>query len=188
MAYVSGVDGRLDLKTIIDELPPKSILFIDEADKCLDSNAQMVSSAEAVQLQHSIVTHFNRKPIYWAFLGTFTAMRGNNKISYNLLEKTLGKELASRLDFADWEFPDWTADTLLRAVTPLLNKRGLSYADDAVLVILDYCLKTGGGIRAFDNIDQALKRRCSSTPSTQNKVSVDMARSYLSNLGFREAA
>jgi len=93
VVYTSGVDGKLDLRAIVDQLPAKSVLLIDEADKALLTEAMMVNKAEAVQLHHAIVTHFGRKPIFWAFIGTFSAIRSGQKLTYSALEKTLGTEL-----------------------------------------------------------------------------------------------
>lgn len=186
--YVSGVDGKLEIKQLVDSLPEKSVIFIDEADKCLDSGAQMVTPAEATQLHHSILTHFSRKQLCWIFLGTFARMRQNGPISYDALEKTLGPELASRVDFLDWEFPAWTHTTLLQAVRSNINRRGLKYEDDAVVVLVDYCLRTGGGVRAFDNVDQALTRKLRFSGKSDTAVNKEMAMDFIEKLGFRKAA
>ncbi len=165
-------------------------MFIDEADKCLDFNAEMVSKAEATQLQHAIVTHSTRKPIYWVLLGTFTAMRGTQSISYEMLEKTLGRELASRVDYIDFEFSSWTLETLLQAVNSICAKRGLKYQDEALLEICRYCIQSGGAVRAFDNIDQALARKLSSLKKDNGfpEVTLEMAKELLSRMGYKNAA
>ena len=186
--YISGVDGRFEIRKLVDDAAPHSIIFIDEADKCLDPGASMVSPADATQLHHAIVTHFGRKPIYWAFLGTFTAMRRTTGGQVNLqsLEKTVGRELASRLDFADWSFPDWTLETLLQAVRSFAERRGLGYDDEALLILVQHCLRTGGAVRAFDNIDKALHRQFRLLPAdgkkVEHRVSVSIAREYLGRL------
>jgi len=182
--YVSGVDGRFEIKKIIDDIAPHSIIFIDEADKCLDPGAGMVSAADAIQLHHALVTHFGRKPIYWGLVGTFSALRGGagREISHQALEKTLGRELASRLDYIDWCFHDWPIENLLRAARATVAKRGLQYDDEALLMLANHCLSTGGALRSFDNIDRALGRQfCIAgwNPENGSRVSADIAGSYL---------
>jgi len=193
IAYVSGVDGRVEVKKLADELPPHSVLIIDEADKCLDTKAGMVSAAEATQLHHAIVTHFSRKPIYWMFVGTFAAARGGHDatLDFPKLELAVGRELASRLDFADWMFPRWTVENLLRAVKAVVARRQLAYDDDALLVLVQYCLATGGAVRSFDNLDKALSRqiRLGSTEKQESsaRVTLEVASAYLSRLMSRAA-
>ncbi len=185
--YVSGVDGKIEFGRLVDTLPPGSIVFIDEADKMLDPNAMMVSKAEAVRLHNSIVTHFGRKKIYWIFVGTFHSIRGQGKLAYESLQKTLGSELTSRLDFLDWEFPGWTLSNILKAVRENGTKRGLVYDDRALLLLAQYCLKTAGGLRAFDNLDQTLHRKFRQAPSAASHVTETIAEDLLRTLGFSTA-
>ena len=190
--YISGVDGIIEIKSLVDKLPSLSVVFVDEADKCLDAKAGMVSDAQATQLHHAIVTHFGRKQIYWCFIGTFSSMRNagsSSHIDSKTLEATVGRELSSRLDFADWRFPDWTIETLLRAVKVNSARRGLIYEDDALLVLAQYCLETGGAVRAFDNIDKAMHRqfRMSESSVDQNTITQGLAKEYIRRM-TREAA
>lgn len=184
--YVSGVDGKLEVKEIVDGLPPLSILFIDEADKCLDHRAGMVSPAEATQVRHAIVTHFQRKPILWVFLGVFSQMRAEGGLTDEALRVNFGDELAHRLDFADWGFPAWTLENLLKAVNGASSRRKLRYDDRAALALAEYCIKTGGGVRAFDNLETAIVRhmRVSGIAETTT-VSLAVAREIMLRRGVR---
>ncbi len=190
VTYVSGVDGKLEIKELVEKLPEKGIIFVDEADKCLDPAAGMVTKPEATQLQHAIVTHFSRKQLYWGFIGTFSSMRGTGKVTYEMLSKTLGAELASRVDFSDWALPNWTLESLLKAVGQSCTKRGLLYEDDALLSIAKYCLASGGAVRAFDNIDQALARRLVSEKSGSEtpRVTLALADEQLARMGYKAVA
>lgn len=185
--YNSGVDGKLEVKNIIDQIETGGIVLIDEADKCLDPSAAMSNKAEATQLQHSVVTHFSRKKVYWVFIGTFNAMRKGADITYDMLENSIGLELASRVDFFDWEFPKWTLETLLEAVKCICSRRGVCYEDSALLILSQYCLKKGGGIRIFDNLDQILYRKGKLAGSiiTQNPfvVTKEIAQEVVSKMG-----
>lgn len=185
--YVSGIDGKVEIRQFVQQIPNDSILIIDEADKVLDPKAQMVSQSEAVQLQHAIVTYFSTKKIYWVFVGTFSALRGQQKLSYDMLTVSLGSELASRIDFADWEFPQWTLESLLQAVRCSCNRRGLQYDDEALLLVTQHCLSMGGGVRAFDNIDQSLNRKLSMR-GTVKMVTKELAVEYINGLGAKIAA
>jgi ankyrin repeat protein len=187
--YISGVDGKFEVRKLVEEVQAHSVVFIDEADKCLDPKAGMVSEAEATQLQHAIVTHFSRKPIYWCFVGTFAATRNaaGGELSMAVLDATLGRELASRLDFADWCLPKWTLENLLRAVKSLVAKRGLQYEDDALLTIAEHCLASGGAVRAFENIDRALDREAKIRNDMSKAVTRAQAQGYLDKLTRRAA-
>jgi hypothetical protein len=156
--YVSGVDGRLEVKQAVDSLPSVSILFIDEADKCLDPGAGMVSAEDALQTRYAIVTHFQRRQILWVFLGVFAHARGQGPFADESMQETFGDELATRLDFVDWQFPSWTTESLLQAVNSNPSHRKLEYQDEAVLLLVDYCAGMGGGVRTFDNIEAAIVR------------------------------
>ena len=182
--YVSGVDGRLDIREIVDALPPMSVLFVDEADKCLDPKAGMVTPAEATQTRHAIVTHFQRKPIMWVFLGVFSEMRDGAVLTDDSVRKTFGDELAHRLDYADWQFPPWTLSNLLMAVNGSTGRRRMAYQDEAALVLAEYCIKSGGGVRAFDNLETAiLRERRLGGVNDQSHVSVEEARRALARRG-----
>ncbi len=183
--YVSGVDGKLEVKELIDSLPAKSILFIDEADKCLDPKAGMVSAAEATQVRHAIITHFQRKPVLWVFLGVFSQMRSEGVLTDESLRVNFGDELAHRLDYADWGFPAWTLENLLKAVNGASSRRKLRYDDDAALVLAQYCIKTGGGVRAFDNLETAIIRHIRTTGSAASSVSLPVARDVLTKRGVQ---
>jgi hypothetical protein len=184
--YVSGVDGKLEIKEIIDSLPPRSVLFIDEADKCLDPKAGMVTPAEATQIRHAIVTHFQRKPILWVFLGVFSQMRNGGVLTDDSLRVTFGDELAHRLDYADWGFPAWSLENLLKAVNSASSRRKLRYDDAAALLLAEYCIKTGGGVRAFDNLETAIVRHVRTTGADQGApVGVSVAREVLAKRGVQ---
>ncbi len=183
--YVSGVDGKLEIKQIVDSLPPLSIVFVDEADKCLDPQAGMVNPAEATQIRHSIITHFQRKPILWVFLGVFSHMRVDGVLTDESLRLTFGDELASRLDYADWGFPSWTLETLLMAVNSATSRRKFQYDDDAALIIAQYCLRGGGGVRAFDNIETAIARHLRvAGKANETRVSLGIVRELLAKRGI----
>jgi len=156
--YVSGVDGRLEVKQAVDSLPSVSILLIDEADKCLDPGAGMVSAEDALQTRYAIVTHFQRRQILWVFLGVFAHARGQGPLADGSMHKIFGDELATRLDFVDWQFPSWTTESLLQAVNSNAICRKLEYQDEAVLILVDYCAGVGGGVRTFDNVEAAIVR------------------------------
>jgi hypothetical protein len=156
--YVSGVDGRIEVKQVVDSLPSVSILLIDEADKCLDPGAGMVSAEDALQTRYAIVTHFQRRQILWVFLGIFAHARGQGPLADGSMHKIFGDELATRLDFVDWRFPSWTTSSLLQAVNGSAIRRKLEYQDEAVLILVDYCAGVGGGVRTFDNVEAAIVR------------------------------
>lgn len=156
--YITGVDGKLDIKHIVDQIPPMSILFIDEADKCLDPEAGMVDNAEAIQLRHSIVSHFERKPVYWILLGSFEKGRGGGKLTDRIVQRILDKELSHRFDYVDWMLPDWTLENLLKVVDRHSWGRKLRYEDEAALRIAQYCVESRGGVRAFENIESSILR------------------------------
>ncbi len=188
--YVAGVDGKIEIKEIVESIEERGVVFIDEADKCLDPAAGMVTASEAKQLQYALVTHFSRKPIYWVLMGSFSAMRAEGPITYDALSNTLGKELASRLDFADWQFPSWTIESLLKAVSKASEKRKLRYDDEALLAIVQYCLSTGGGVRTFELFDQALARRMQSSAgkvSENSTVTLSIAQEALARFGHKAA-
>ena len=188
VAYVSGSDGKLDLKGIVDQLPSKSILFVDNSDKILDPSEKMLNDADAVQTRNAIINHFSRKQIYWVLLGTFQAARNGAKLTVPVLEKSVGPEIASRFDFLDWELASWKTETLLKAIRNLCEKRGVSYDDDALLLLTDYCLKNGGGVRTFENIDMALKRRVTDAAGVKQTVTKELAQDYIMSLGIKVAA
>jgi hypothetical protein len=183
LVYVSGVDGKLDIKERIDAIAPFSILFIDEADKCLDPKTGMVSRAEATQLCHAIVTHFQRKPILWIFLGVFSAMRGEGAISDEVVRATFGDELAHRLDYADWGLPAWNLPNLLKALDATSARRRLEFDDDAVELLASYCIKTGGGVRGFENLETAIARRFRMDGRKDARVTLQVAREILAQRG-----
>ncbi len=186
--YVSGVDGKLEIKEIVDGLPPLSLLFIDEADKCLDPKAGMVSAAEATQIRHAIITHFQRKPVMWIFLGVYAQMRSAGALTDDSLRMTFGDELAHRLDYADWGFPAWTLENLLRAVNGATSRRKLQYEDEAALILAQYCIKSGGGVRAFDNLETAIIRRLrTGGQALDARVSPSIAREILAKRGVQTA-
>lgn len=185
--YVSGVDGKLEVKDLIDSLPARSVLFVDEADKCLDPKAGMVSPAEATQIRHAIITHFQRKPVLWIFLGVFSQMRSDGALTDESLRSTFGDELAHRLDYADWGFPAWTLENLLKAVNSASSRRKLRYDDDAALLLAQYCIKTGGGVRAFDNLETAVIRHMRTTGVNMQSVSLPVARDVLTKRGVQVA-
>ena len=182
--YISGVDGKLEVKSIVDSLEPMSVLFVDEADKCLDPNAGMVSSAEATQTRHAVLTHFQRKPILWVFLGVFSNMRDKGSLTDAALRVNLGDELAHRLDYADWEFPAWTLESLLKAINGTSSRRRLRYEDEAALLLANYCIKTGGGVRAFDNLETAIARHMRTESMADGTVvPLQVARDILARRG-----
>ncbi|MCX8506119.1 MAG: AAA family ATPase, partial [Alphaproteobacteria bacterium] len=159
VTYISGVDGKLEIRNLVDNMPPKSIVFIDEADKCLDPEAGMVTTSEATQIRQAIITHYQRKPIFWVFIGVYANMRNDQGgINDDIIRKNFGDELAHRLDYSDWNFPDWTLENLLKAVNDISSRRRLKYDPEAALALSEYCLKSGGGVRAFDNLETAILR------------------------------
>jgi len=181
--YVSGVDGKLEIKEIVDRLAPFTILFIDEADKCLDPKAGMVNQAEATQLCHAVVTHFQRKPVFWAFLGVFSNARAGGRLTDEIVRSTFGDELAHRLDYADWEMPTWSLENLLKAVNGSAPRRRLLYDDDAVLTLAEYCIRTNGGVRAFDNLETALLRRFRMGGQAPTVINIKLVRELLEQRG-----
>jgi hypothetical protein len=183
VAYLSGVDGKFQIKDIVDKIPTGSVVLIDEADKCLDSNAGLVSQNEARQLQLTILNYYSSKKIYWIFLGTFSAMRGSNKITYSMVESTFGTELGSRIDFTDWEFPQWNIENLIKAAKITYRGAELDYSDEAMAIICQYCLDIGGGIRAFDTIDQSLHRKLRKNKITKN-ITLKVAQDILIERGY----
>lgn len=184
--YRSGVDGKLEVKDIVDALPPLSILFIDEADKCMGPSAGMVSPADATQVRHAILTHFQRKPIYWVFLGVFSQGVSGISLTEESLRGKFGDELAHRLDFADWGFPSWTLANLLRAVNSASSIRKLEYEPEAALVLAQHCIKSGGGVRAFDILETGIVRFMKfSGVAAGTKVSRELASEALARRGAR---
>jgi hypothetical protein len=184
--YLSGVDGKIEIRDLVDQAPEGTLLLIDEADKCLLPAAGMVTQAEATQLQHAILTYCSRKPIYWALIGTFSSIRGESRITHSMLDEAFGRELASRIDFDDWEFPRWTLENLLRAAETC-GRRNLVYEDNALLVLCQYCLDTGGGVRALDALEQAIYRKFQSQPNLTNKVTEADVRDLLKRRGYKKA-
>jgi hypothetical protein len=183
LVYISGVDGKLDIKERIDAIKPFSLLFIDEADKCLDPKTGMVSQAEATQLCHAIVTHFQRKPVLWIFLGVFSAMRGNGAITDEVVRATFGDELAHRLDYADWGLPAWSLTNLLKALNASSARRRVEFDDDAVELLANYCIRTGGGVRGFENLETAIARRFRMDGRSESRVTLQVARDTLTQRG-----
>ena len=181
--YVSGVDGKLQIRDLVDKIPPLSVLFIDEADKCLDPDAGMVTVAEATQVQHAILSHFQRKPIYWVLLGTFFHSRGAEALNDQRMERMLGRELLHRFDYSDWRFPSWTMETLLQAIHSTSAKRAFSYEDDAALTVADYCLRNGGGVRAFDNVEGSIARQRLGGVSSGSRVTLAEVQAVLRKRG-----
>jgi hypothetical protein len=181
--YVSGVDGRLEIKELVDRLAPFSVLFVDEADKCLDPKSGMVSPAEATQLGHAIVTHFQRKPIFWVFLGVFSSTRGRSALTDDIVQATFGDELAHRLDYADWGLPDWNVASLLKAVNANGGRRKVQYDDAAALLFAEYCVRTNGGVRSFDNLEAAIVRKARLEGATLERVTLAAAKELLERRG-----
>ena len=183
--YFTGVDGNIDIKAMVDNAKPYSIMIIDEADKCFDENAGMITKPNAIQIQHSFLTHLPRKPLYWILAGTFHNLRNGQTLNFEMINKSFGIELGSRLDFAHWKFHDWNLESILRAAKTSLAKRGHDYDEDAILLLSKLALKMGGGPRTLENFDLALSRQMKLKGKT--KVTMSEAKEYINSMGIKVA-
>lgn len=157
--YIACCDEAVDVKQIIESTENKTVIFLDEIDKYLSPSAGLVSESQAKGLRTSIVTNFERKEIFWVFSGTFADIRGNTKLTRASLEKTLGAELASRLDFSDWMLNDWTIESLLKAAQNTLSRdQHIDYEDKALENLVKHILQHNAGVRGLEKAHESIKR------------------------------
>lgn len=181
--YIACCDTNIDVKKIIDGISKKTVLFLDEIDKYLSPSSGIVSESQAKGLRTSFLTNFESKDIFWVFTGTFADIRGDKKLNREILEKTLGQELASRLDFVDYMLPDWNIQSLLTASRNVLAKdTNVEYDNEAIMVLVDYILKSQGGVRSLEKSHEAFKRRLRKELSSGEKVVIttDHVNEYIS--------
>jgi hypothetical protein len=100
-----------------------------------------------------------------------------------IMRGTFGDELAHRLDYADWEMPTWSLENLLKAVNGSAPRRRLQYDDDAALTLAEYCIRTNGGVRAFDNLETALLRRFRMGGQAPTVINIKLVRELLEQRG-----
>jgi hypothetical protein len=116
-------------------------------------------------------------------------MRVGSSLTDESIKSNFGEELAYRLDYVDWQFPSWTLENLLKAVSGNSSRRKLQYDDDAALLLAQYCMKTGGGVRVFDNLEAAIIRHLRTTGKTnENKINVNVAQEILNKRGVSSSA
>jgi hypothetical protein len=161
--YIACCDGQVDISKEVNEASPKSIIILDEIDKFVVDKSGMVNEALAKGLRTSIVTNFQKKPIFWVFCGTFHDVRGKGKLTEKELSQVLGTELSSRIDFADWRLPSWTTETLLDAGKIFLTKdeEKIDYDDEGLVLLVKQALDSGGGVRQLQNYHDYFKRQAS---------------------------
>jgi hypothetical protein len=188
VVYMSGLDGKLEVKSIVEQVPEGSMVLVDEADKCLDPMAGLTTQVEATQIHASLLTNLGRKRIFWAFLGSFSARRGALPLTFEMLDKMLGKELAGRIDFMDWCFPNWTLENLLFASKGILVRSSISYEDEALLILANECLRNGSAVRGFENILYQIKRSLALSGVKKIHISVEVARIHLQKLCGKSVA
>jgi hypothetical protein len=176
--YFSAADDGMDFGAVTEKIAPKSLVYLDDADKLFDSNSGLKDAKSIVQLQQSLNTSIIKKSVYWVLAGTFDSGRTGEDLSAQRLETLLGKSLAYKVDYVDWRLPGWTLENLLRAVRQISTRRGLTYEDEALLLIAEYCLSHGAVI-GFDRIDQTLYRRHGGQKGT---VKVDEVKQLISTL------
>ena len=157
--YVSCVERGIDVRQITDDLPGGSIVFVDDADRHLDEACGVVSAVEARQFHTAILTNLGRKRLYWVFLGSFIARRGGRPMTSDMIDAMLGRELAGRMDFMDWKFPEWNIENLLLASRLVVTRLGMTFEDEAVLLLANECLEKGSGVRGLENLLEQIKRR-----------------------------
>lgn len=174
--YIACCDTNIDVKKIIDGISKKTVLFLDEIDKYLSPVSGIVSESQAKGLRTSFITNFESKDIFWVFTGTFSDIRGNKKLNREILEKTLGQEFASRLDFIDFMLPDWSIDSLLKASRNVFAKdANIEYEDEAILKLVTYVMEHQGGVRSLEKGHEALKRKLRNEISSGEKVLITKA-------------
>lgn len=168
--YIACCDDTVDVKQIIESIENKTVVFLDEIDKYLSPSAGLVSESQAKGLRTSLVTNFERKEVFWIFSGTFADIRGNSKLTRSSLEKTLGAELASRLDFSDWMLNDWTIESLLKAAQTTLSRDShIDYEDKALENLVKHVLTHNAGVRGLEKAHESIKR------ANRTKISTDTA-------------
>lgn len=181
--YIACCDGQIDISKEANEAQPKSIIILDEIDKFFNPKSGIVDEAQAKKLRTSIVTNFQNKPIFWIFAGTFHDLRGNNRLNEKELSQVLGTELTSRLDFADWQLPSWSLESLLTAGQHFLNRDQsvVQYDDEGMLILVQQALDSGGGVRMLQKYHDYFKRNASKKGEMVSVTSVE-AKQYLQML------
>lgn len=171
--YIACCDSDIDVKKIIDSISKKTVLFLDEIDKYLSPSSGIVNESQAKGLRTSFLTNFESKDIFWIFTGTFSDIRGSKKLNRDILEKTLGQELSSRLDFVDYMLPDWTVVTLLKAAKNVfVQDQLIDYEDDAILKLVNYTLKHQGGVRSLEKNHEIIRRKFRNELASSEKILV----------------
>lgn len=165
--YIACCDGQLNISKEVGEASSKSIIILDEIDKFFNPKSGMVDDAQAKKLRTSIVTNFQNKPIFWIFMGTFHDVRGKNRLTEKELSQVLGTELTSRIDFADWQLPSWTLESLLTAAQSFLNSdlEIVRYEDEGMIALVEQALGSGGGVRQLQKYHDYFKRQASKNES-----------------------
>ena len=156
--YFSAADDGMNFGLVSEKIEPYSIVYLDDADKLFDVESGLKNLTDIVQAQQSLNTCIIKKSVYWILAGNFDSSRKPPGLSSQGLERLFGKSLVNKVDYLDWKMPGWTLENLLKAVKQLSARRGLTYEDDALLIISQYCLEHGA-VMGFDRIDQALYRR-----------------------------
>lgn len=158
--YIACCDESISPKDIVASSENGTVLFLDEVDKYLSQNSGISNESQVKGLRSSLITNFNSKAIFWVFTGTFSDIRGNNNLSLELLSMALGSELSSRIDFVGWKLKDWTLSSLMKAATfsSLSKDENIEYAEDALLLLCEYVLKHGGGVRSLERSHESIKR------------------------------
>lgn len=180
--YIACCDDTVDVKQIIESVENKTVIFLDEIDKYLSPSAGLVSESQAKGLRTSLVTNFERKEVFWIFTGTFADIRGNSKLTRSTLEKTLGAELASRLDFSDWMLNDWTIESLLKAAQNALSRdTHIDYEDKALENLVKHVLTHNAGVRGLEKAHESIKRanRTQIVPDSQFVITENHVRDYI---------
>jgi hypothetical protein len=156
--YLTGIESEIAVKDIVDKLKPLSVVLIDEADKFLNPKSPLYAEQSAHRFTNMIITLFERKPLYWVLIGTWDFLQEGDQSMDEKVSSLYGPEFGTRVDY-DWRFPDWSLETLLEAIKASVPNRKVTYDDMSLAIMAQYCLKSGGGVRSFDNLEQRLIRK-----------------------------
>jgi antitoxin component YwqK of YwqJK toxin-antitoxin module len=156
--YLTGIESEIAVRDIVDKLKPLSVVLIDEADKFLNPKSPLYSEQSAHRFTNMIITLFERKPLYWVLIGTWDFLQEGDQSMDEKVSNLYGPEFGTRVDY-DWRFPDWSLETLLEAIKASVPNRKVTYDDMSLAIMAQYCLKSGGGVRSFDNLEQRLMRK-----------------------------
>lgn len=162
---------RKDL-TDKSKFPNNSIIFIDEAEKILNSDHKVADESFVKKFRKFIEDLSSSRKLFLIFIIQPKAARAD-------VLKLFETKLTSILDF-DTQFPDWTQENLIQVIFENYEKKNFEIENEAAAILAAHCLKNGSVVELVGVnklIEVELKH------NARSKVDADMVKDVIKNRG-----